>query len=189
MSDDQRLPGWPKSILPLWDGGARAHFSMSDILRDILREPAMPLGRLSPGQGKSEMLPTLSSTPPTLLSRPASTIEVWGHWRGKSGSILSIRKAPGRSHAIRVEGEALDQKVRGEGSIDGDKITIRLELLTERKELDLDLQIEEKYGSDLLSGSCRDCDGVVRDVHLRRWAPVGRQRNIPVIFRRKSGLA
>jgi hypothetical protein len=131
-----------------------------------------PLDQPSPAPGKTDIMDFLT-TLPSVVSQPAPPVEVWGYWRGQSGSILSVRKVSGNSRAIRVEGDALDQKVQGEGSIDGDKISVRLKLLTERKELNLELRMtaDVQCEGDVLSGSARDGDGVARNVRFYRLAP------------------
>jgi hypothetical protein len=119
----------------------------------------------APRPAKQEMLSTV-------FTPPAPTIDIGGHWRASSGSILCFRK-PEQSRFIWVKGDAFDQKVHGQGSIDGDKITIRLTLLADEKELDLDLWIalEGSLKGDLISGSFRGDDGIVRDFSLHRFAP------------------
>jgi hypothetical protein len=114
-----------------------------------------------------------SAPAPAPAPRSAPIIETCGYWKGEEGSILSIRKASAQGRAIKVEGEAREQKADGTGLIDGNKVTIRLKLLAVGEEVDLDLRAigDADSEGDVLTGHAVDPDGIARHVRLYRLAP------------------
>jgi hypothetical protein len=107
------------------------------------------------------------------VSASGPSVDICGYWQGQSGSILAIRKPSRESSLVKIDGEALGQKVTGEGSITGNKLAIRLKLLSEGTSLSLDLEViaDTPAEGDLLSGAARDRDDNVREVRLHRLAP------------------
>jgi hypothetical protein len=88
---------------------------------------------------------------------------ICGYWEGGSGSILLIEKGA-NAEAVHVEGEALEQLVKGDGNVDGDNLALRLKLIRERIELTLNLKIRS-YGSfAYMEGDATDAQGSVRPV-------------------------
>jgi hypothetical protein len=113
----------------------------------------------------------LSFTP--YVAKPFSPatlkINIFGYWKGASGSILRFEKGP--SNAITVTGTALDEKVKGTGSVEGERLKLRLTLQVKRLELTVDLGMpggEYDYQSDEMSGTASDADGTERSVKLSR---------------------
>jgi hypothetical protein len=75
--------------------------------------------------------------------------------------------------AVTVTGTALDQKVEGTGSIEGDRLTLRLTLQVKRLELKVDLAMpreEYEFEADRMRGTAADAQGTERAVELTRKA-------------------
>jgi hypothetical protein len=89
-------------------------------------------------------------------ARPASApcpppVDLFGWWRGESGAILRFGKSGAQ---IEVDGTALDQKVRGQGAVEGDRLKLKLFLQSERIEVVLDLKLPTSdVLADYLSGT------------------------------------
>jgi hypothetical protein len=171
MSDKKKpleLPEMPDGIPPSW---ARQSGRLPPELEKMEKDAIRAIKDAE--KEREDMWRILSSPAPAPAPPPAPIIEPCGYWKGKEGSILAIRKASAQGRAIKVEGEAREQRAEGTGLIDGKKVAIHLKLLAVGEELDLDLRAigDADNEGDVLTGHALGPDGIARNVRLHRLAP------------------
>lgn len=132
---------------------------------------------LIPGLAALAVETPTPSPPPAPATPPAAPAIVYGYWRGESGSLLRFDKVPG-TDGFTVTGTALNQKVQGDGTIEGDRLKIRLMLEVKRIALTLNLAMptcESDWDADRLTGTASDGTGADRPANFpgSRWTSKG----------------
>src|SRR5437867_4369609 len=106
MSDEQKPP---RDSFPLDLSKPSPSAALAKMLREMhgLGRPA-PVDLFAPFGSLSIELPKPSAP-------PAPAVDVFGYWRGESGSMLCFKKGGTSDRAVSVTGTALNQKVQGDG--------------------------------------------------------------------------
>jgi hypothetical protein len=101
---------------------------------------------------------------PSILDIPDAS-DPRGYWKSERGGVFRIGVAV--DGTVDVTGFAICQLVKGKGSIDGNRVAIRMTLLTEKIELTLELRTENHQ----LAGTARDSRGRIDEVRFERITP------------------